>query len=68
MRDLSEKIENNNQCSIMNKFMHERLCYKSSTFKNEKLNGNINISEILHLPFDILCYLLKSMMEWCKTQ
>ena len=34
--------------------------------KNEKTNSDINISKILHLLFDMLCYLLKSMMARCK--
>ena len=67
MRYLLEKIENNNQCSLINKFMYEKLCYKSSTWKNEKSNSNIDISKISHLPFDILCYLLESMIAWCKN-
>ena len=40
--------------------------YKSSTSKYEKSNSNTNISKIMHLPFDMLCYLLESMMSWCK--
>ena len=36
-------------------FMHEELCCKISTSKYEKSNSNINISKILHLPFDMLC-------------
>ena len=62
MRDSSAKIENKNQCSIINKFMYEKSCYKSSTSKYEKLNSNINIPNISHLPFGMLCYLLESMM------
>ena len=46
--------------------MYEKLCYKISTSKNEKLNYNINISKILQLPFDMLCNLLEIMMERCK--
>ena len=41
-------------------------CYKSSTSKYEKSNSNINISEIMHLPFDTLCYLIESMTARCK--
>ena len=62
---LSEKNEKKNQRSILNKFMYKKSCYKSSTSKNEKSNSNINIHKILHSPFDILCYLLESMMtQW----
>ena len=46
--------------------MHEKLCYKSSTSKYEKSSSNINISNILPLPFDMLCYLLEYMMTLCK--
>ena len=42
--------------------MYEDLCYKSSTSKYEKLNSNINISKILHLPFDMLCFTVKQPM------
>ena len=62
MRYLLEKIKNKNQCSSINKFMYETLCYKSSAFKNEKSNSNVNIYNILHLPFDMLCYSLDCMM------
>ena len=51
MRYLLAKTEKKNQCSIINKFMYEKLCYKSSTLKNEKSNSNINISKISHLLF-----------------
>ena len=66
MRDLSEKIEKKNQCSIINKFMYEKSCEQSSTSKYEKLNSNINITKILHLRFDMLCYLLESTMTLCE--
>ena len=66
MRDFSAKTENKDQCTIINKFMYEKLCYKISTSKYEILNRNINISKIWHLPFDILCYLLEYMMTLCK--
>ena len=59
MTDLSVKLENKNQCSIINKFMHEKSCYKSSTSKYKKLNSNFNIYKISHLPFGMLCYLLE---------
>ena len=39
---------------------------KSLTSKYEKSNSNINISRILPLPFDMLCYLLEYMMTLCK--
>ena len=68
MRDLSAKIVTKNQCSIINKFMYENLCYKSSTSKYEKMNSNIIISDKMHLPFYILCYLLESMMTQYKNQ
>ena len=55
MRDLSEKIENKNKCSIINKCMHEKSCYKSSASKYEKLNSTINIYKVMHLTFDMLC-------------
>ena len=42
--------------------MYEESCYKSSTSKYEKLNSNINISNILHLPFDMLCFLLEKWL------
>ena len=48
------------------KNMYEKLCYKSSTLKIEKLNNCNNISNVLHLPFDMLCYLLKSIMALWK--
>ena len=41
-------------------FMYEELCYKSSTSKYEKPNSNINISNILHLAFDTLCFHLEN--------
>ena len=66
MRDSSEKFENNNQCSTINKYMYEKSCYKSSTSKYEKSNSNINIFKISHIPFDMLCYLLEIMMKLCK--
>ena len=34
--------------------------------KYEKSNSNINISNIVHLPFDMLCYLLESTMSQCR--
>ena len=46
MRYLLAKIKNKNQCSIINKYMYEKLCYKRSILKNDKLNSNINISKI----------------------
>ena len=46
--------------------MYEKLCYKSSTLKNEKSNSNVNISKISHLPFDILCYSIVIMIVRCK--
>ena len=42
-------------------------CYQSSALKYEKLNSNINISKISHLLFDMLCYLLESMMTLALT-
>ena len=47
-------------------FMYEELCYKSSTSKYENSNSNINISNISHLPFDMLCFLLEKMMTQCS--
>ena len=41
-------------------FMYEELCYKSSTSKYEKSNSNINISNISHLTFDMLCFSLEN--------
>ena len=65
MRDLSARIEKKDQCSLINKFIYEKLCYKSSTPKYKKLNSNINIYKIMHLTFDMLCYLLESIMtQW----
>ena len=46
--------------------MYVKLCYKSLTFKNKKSNCNINISKVLHLPFYMLYYFLKSMMVQFK--
>ena len=40
-------------------FMYAEFCYKSSTSKYEKSNSNINITKILHLPFDMLCFSLE---------
>ena len=62
MRAFLARIENKTQYSIIIKIMYEKLGYNSSTSKYEKLNSNINISKILHLPFDILCYLLEYML------
>ena len=36
------------------------------SIKNNKSNSNITISKILHLPFDMLCYLLEIIMAPCK--
>ena len=66
MRDLSAKIEDKNQCSMMNKYMDDKLCCKISTSKYEKSNSIINISKISPLTFDMLCYLLEYMMTMCK--
>ena len=66
MRDSSEKIENKNQSSIINEFMHKKSCYKSSTSKCEKSISNINISKISPLTFDMLWYLLEYMTTLCK--
>ena len=41
-------------------FMYKELCYKSSTSKYVKSNSNINISNISHLPFGMLCFLLEN--------
>ena len=46
--------------------MYGKPCYKSSTFKNEKSDSNVNITKILHLPFYMLFYSLESMMARCK--
>ena len=46
--------------------MCEELYYKSSTSKYEKSNSNINISNILHLPFDMLCFSLGKMTTRCS--
>ena len=45
--------------------MYEKICYKSSTSKNDKSNSNIIISKLLQLPFDMLCCLLEYMMTLC---
>ena len=66
MIDSSAKIENKNQCSIINEAMYEKLGFKNSTSKYEKSNSNINTSNISHLPFDTLCYLIEYMMTLCK--
>ena len=55
-----------NQCSLINKFMYVKSCYKRSTFKNDKSNSNNNICNILHLPFYMLFYFLKRIMIPCK--
>ena len=34
--------------------------------KNDKLNSNIDISKISHLPFDMLCYFIEIMMARYK--
>ena len=65
MRYLLAGTENKNQCSILNKFMYEN-CATKVQQKKEKSNSNINIFNILHLPFDMLCYLIESMMVRCK--
>ena len=44
--------------------MYEESCYKISTSKYEKSNTNINISKILHLPFDMLCVI--NALTICK--
>ena len=43
-----------------------KILFKSSTLKNDESNSNINIFKILYLPFDMLCYFLKSKMILCK--
>ena len=66
MRAFLARIENKTQYSIIIKIMYEKLGYNSSTSKYKKLNSNINISKILHLPFDILCYLLEYILALWK--
>ena len=39
-----------------------KIVLQKFNIKNEKLNSNINISKILHLPFDMLFYLPEIMM------
>ena len=46
--------------------MYGKLCYKSSTLKNEKSKSNVNISKIPHSLFGIFCYSFESMMVRCK--
>ena len=46
--------------------MNEKLCYKGSTFKNEKSNSNVNTYKIYHLPFGMLFYSIESVMVRCK--
>ena len=40
---------------LINKFMYVKSCYKISTLNNDELNSNINIYQISHLTFDMLC-------------
>ena len=47
-------------------FMYKELCYKFLASKYEKSNRNITISKILHLTFDILCYLIEKL--WHSAQ
>ena len=47
-------------------FVYVEFCYKNPTSKYEKSNSDINISKMLHLPFDMLCYLLEHMMTLCQ--
>ena len=58
MIDLLAQIKTKNQCSIIDKFMYEKSCYKSSTLKNDKSNSNVNISKIhftiMHVPVDLV--------------
>ena len=44
MRDFSAKTKNKDQCTIIKKFMYEKLCYKLSTSKYEILNRNNNMN------------------------
>ena len=46
--------------------MYEKMCYKSSTLKDDKSNSNVNIYKILHLPFDMLFYSIDSIMCGAK--
>ena len=39
---------------------------KFTILKTKKSNSNINISKVSYLPFDMLWYLLESMMEQWK--
>ena len=39
-----------------------KVVLQNSNKKNEIPNSNINISNVLQLPFDVLCYFIKSMM------
>ena len=50
---------------LINKFMYQKLCYKSSTLKNGKSNSNVNIPKILHLPFDMLYYSIEIVCLKC---
>ena len=43
-----------------------KIVLQKFNIKNDKSNSNVNISEISHLPFDMLCYLPESMMVRCK--
>ena len=62
MRDFLAKTKNNNQCSIINKFMYEKLCDKSSTLKT------INWTVILIFPryrtHLLICCAVYSKVWW----
>ena len=52
-------------CSIFG-FLCMKIVLQKFNIKNDKLNSNVNISKILHLPFDMLLYSLGSIMVRCK--
>ena len=42
-----------------------KLVLQKFNIKNKKSNCNINIYKILHLPFDMFCYLLEYIITLC---
>ena len=55
MRDLSAKIENKNQCSVIKNSCLKNHVTKIQHQNMKKSNSNINISKILHYPLYICC-------------
>ena len=57
MRYLLAKTKKENQCSIIHRFMYLKIMLQSSTLKDKKLNSNVNIYKLSHVPFDIVLFI-----------